>query len=166
MLRALAAWNTNKGKGTIDHGVDSIEMLWHDILNQTFKYSNLKQKSASITHPLNKLTNQPPLERPRKNDEIKFLSQQILAEQKAFSSGDTVHFVPSSSYLNFLITNKTVYEAKYWEEGKSEIAKEKDEKARQIVKQYFPDRNIYQISTLETNHNGGGLHCWSMQIPK
>jgi agmatine deiminase len=102
----------------------------------------------------------------RKNDEIKFLSQQILSEQKSFSIGDTVHFVPSSSYLNFLITNKTVYEAKYWEEGKSEVAKAKDEKARQILKQYFPDRNIYQISTLETNHNGGGLHCWSMQIPK
>jgi len=106
------------------------------------------------------------LDTSRKNDEIKFLSQQILSEQKSFSIGDTVHFVPSSSYLNFLITNKTVYEAKYWEEGKSEIAKAKDEKARQILKQYFPDRNIYQISTLETNHNGGGLHCWSMQIPK
>ena len=106
------------------------------------------------------------LDTANKNDEIKFLSQQILSEQKSFSTGDTVHFVPSSSYLNFLITNETVYEAKYWEEGKSEIAKEKDEKARQILKQYFPDRNIYQISTLETNHNGGGLHCWSMQIPK
>jgi agmatine deiminase len=106
------------------------------------------------------------LDTSRKNDEIKFLSQQILSEQKSFSIGDTVHFVPSSSYLNFLITNKTVYEAKYWEEGKSEIAKAKDEKAKQILKQYFPDRNIYQISTLETNHNGGGLHCWSMQIPK
>jgi agmatine deiminase len=101
-----------------------------------------------------------------KNDEIKFLSQQILSEQKSFATGDTVHFVPSSSYLNFLITNKTVYEAKYWEEGKSEIAKAKDEKARQILRQYFPDKNIYQIGTLETNHNGGGLHCWSMQIPK
>ena len=106
------------------------------------------------------------LDTSRKNDEIKFLSQQILSEQKSFSIGNTVHFVPSSSYLNFLITNKTIYEAKYWEEGKSEIAKAKDEKARQILKQYFPDRNIYQISTLETNHNGGGLHCWSMQIPK
>ena len=106
------------------------------------------------------------LDTSRKNDEIKFLSQQILSEQKSFSIGNTVHFVPSSSYLNFLITNKTIYEAKYWEEGKSEIAKAKDEKAIQILKQYFPDRNIYQISTLETNHHGGGLHCWSMQIPK
>jgi len=106
------------------------------------------------------------LDTTNKNDEIKFLSQQILSEQKSFSIGDTVHFVPSSSYLNFLITNKTIYEAKYWEEGKSEIAKIKDEKAKQILQQYFPDIKIFQISALETNHNGGGLHCWSMQIPK
>lgn len=100
------------------------------------------------------------------NDEIKFLSQQILTEQKNFSMGDTVHFVPSSSYLNFLITNKTVFEAKYWKEGQPETSKAKDEKAKQILKKYFPDKNIYQINTAETNHNGGGLHCWSMQVPK
>ena len=101
-----------------------------------------------------------------KNDEIKFLSQQILFEQKKFSIGDTVHFVPSSSYLNFLITNKTVFEAKYWTEGQPESSKAKDETAKQILQQYFPDRKIYQINTAETNHNGGGLHCWSMQVPK
>ncbi|MEO6456357.1 MAG: agmatine deiminase family protein [Ginsengibacter sp.] len=100
------------------------------------------------------------------NHEIKFLSRRILREQKNFSIGDTVHFVPSSSYLNFLITNKTVFEAKYWAEGQPMASKEKDEKAKQILQQYFPGKNIYQINTTETNHNGGGLHCWSMQIPK
>jgi agmatine deiminase len=106
------------------------------------------------------------LDTANKNDEIKFLSQQILYEQKNFSVGDTVHFVPSSSYVNFLITNNTIFEAKYWAEGKSETSKAKDEKAVQILKQYFPNKNIYQINTAETNHNGGGLHCWSMQVPK
>ncbi len=101
-----------------------------------------------------------------KNDEIKFLSLQILFEQKKSSIGDTVHFVPSSSYLNFLITNKTVFEAKYWTEGQPESSKAKDETAKQILQQYFPDRKIYQINTAETNHHGGGLHCWSMQVPK
>ncbi len=101
-----------------------------------------------------------------KNDEIKFLSRQILFEQKSFSVGDTVHFVPSSSYLNFLITNKTVFESKYWTEGQPESSKTKDEKAKQILQQYFPDKKIYQINTAETNHDGGGLHCWSMQVPK
>ncbi len=100
------------------------------------------------------------------NDEIKFLSQQILFEQKNFTLGDTVHFVPASSYLNFLITNKTVFSSKYWEEGLPESSKAKDEKVKQILQQYFPDKNIYQINTTETNHNGGGLHCWSMQVPK
>ncbi|MBK7036823.1 MAG: agmatine deiminase family protein [Bacteroidetes bacterium] len=100
------------------------------------------------------------------NDQIKFLSQQILFEQKNFTLGDTVHFVPASSYLNFLITNKTVFASKYWEPGLPESSKEKDEKVKQILQQYFPDKNIYQINTTETNHNGGGLHCWSMQVPK
>jgi len=59
-----------------------------------------------------------------------------------------------------------VIEAKYWTEGKSEISKAKDEKAVQILRRFFPDRNIYQINTAETNHKGGGLHCWSMQVPK
>jgi len=101
-----------------------------------------------------------------KNNEIKFLSQQILFEQKHFSVGDTVHFVPSSSYLNFLITNKTIFEAKYWTEGQPECSKAKDEKAKQILQKYFPEKRIYQINTAETNHHGGGLHCWSMQVPK
>ena len=101
-----------------------------------------------------------------KNNEIKLLSQQILYEQKRFSVGDTVHFVPSSSYLNFLITNKTIFEAKYWSEGQPENSKAKDEKVKRILQQYFPEKRIYQINTAETNHHGGGLHCWSMQVPK
>ena len=101
-----------------------------------------------------------------KNNEIRFLSQQILFEQKKFSVGDTVHFVPSSSYLNFLITNKTIFEAKYWTEGQPGSSKTKDDKAKQILQNYFPNRRIYQINTAETNHNGGGLHCWSMQVPE
>jgi agmatine deiminase len=100
------------------------------------------------------------------NDEIKFLSRQILYEQKQFAVGDTVHFVPASSYLNFLITNKTVFQAEYWTEGRPTSAKAKDEKAKQILQQYFPDKRIYQINTTATNHNGGGLHCWSMQVPR
>ncbi|CAN5478035.1 agmatine deiminase family protein [soil metagenome] len=101
-----------------------------------------------------------------KNPEISFLSGRILNEQKSFKIGDTVHFVPSSSYMNFLITNKTIFESKYWTEGIPELSKAKDEKAKQILQSYFPDRKIYQINTTETNHNGGGLHCWSMQVPK
>jgi agmatine/peptidylarginine deiminase len=59
-----------------------------------------------------------------------------------------------------------VFESKYWSEGKSASSKAKDEKAKQILQHYFPGRKIYQINTTATNHNGGGLHCWSMQIPK
>ncbi len=100
------------------------------------------------------------------NGEIKSLSSWILQVHKNFSTGDTVHFVPASSYLNFLITNKTVFQSKYWSEGKPETSKAKDAQAKHILQQYFPDKRIYQINTTETNHNGGGLHCWSMQVPK
>jgi len=68
--------------------------------------------------------------------------------------------------LNFLITNKTVFQAKYWVQGENITAKTKDEKAKEILQRYFPGRKIYQINTTETNHNGGGLHCWTMQVPK
>jgi agmatine deiminase len=101
-----------------------------------------------------------------KTDEIRFLSKQILYEQKQFSNGDTVHFVPSASYLNFLITNNTVFEAKYWKPGYPESSKLKDEKLKEILQHYFPKRKIYQIFTEKSNHNGGGLHCWSMQVPE
>ena len=100
------------------------------------------------------------------NDEERFLSQRILSGQKNLSAGDTVHFVPSCSYLNFLISNKTVFLPSYWVEGLPESMKVKDEKAKQILKQFFPDREIFQINTEETNHHGGGLHCWSMQVPE
>ncbi|MEO8666261.1 MAG: agmatine deiminase family protein, partial [Ignavibacteria bacterium] len=100
------------------------------------------------------------------NYEIKSLSKHILYSQKNFSIGDTVHFVPSSSYMNFLITNKTIFASKYWSDGMPESSKIKDEKVKQILQEYFPERQIYSISTAETNHNGGGLHCWSMQVPE
>ena len=54
--------------------------------------SNLKQKSASITHPLNKLTNQPPPERPRKNDEIK--------KKSLFLSNENIINPPETNSLN------------------------------------------------------------------
>ena len=101
-----------------------------------------------------------------KNEEIKFLSQQILYDQKNFSIGDTVRFVPASSYVNFFITNNTIFQAKYWTEGKSEAIKAKDEKAKEILQQYFPDRKVVQINPIQMNYRGGGLHCWTMQVPK
>jgi agmatine deiminase len=106
------------------------------------------------------------LDTSNKMDEIKFLSKQILYEQNDFSIGDTVHFVPASSYVNFLITNNTVFQAKYWTEGQSESIKKEDEKAMEILEQFFPDRKIIQFNPIQMNYKGGGLHCWTMQVPK
>lgn len=158
---------------------DSVEAAHDPVKNLTLErmkinYDILKNSTDQDGKPFNIVKMPVPdinymtfaLDTASKNDEVKFLSRRILFEQKNFSVGDTVHFVPSSSYLNFLITNNIVFEAKYWSEGKSESSKAKDEKAKQILMQYFPGKNIYQINATETNHNGGGLHCWSMQVPK
>ncbi len=101
-----------------------------------------------------------------KNEDIKFLSQQILWDQKALTIGDTVHFVPASSYANFFITNNTVFQAKYWTPGKPERGREKDEEARRLLESYFPGRNIVQFNPIQMNFRGGGLHCWTMQVPQ
>jgi len=106
------------------------------------------------------------LDTANESEEIRFLSQQILYDQKDFTTGDKVHFVPASSYVNFLITNNTVFQAKYWEEGKSEALRVKDEKAKEILQQYFPDRKVIQLNPIQMNYKGGGLHCWTMQVPK
>lgn len=101
-----------------------------------------------------------------RNEEIRFLSKQILYEQKKFMVGDTVHFVPSGSYLNFFITNHTVYQARYWSKGKPEAIRSKDEKARKVLEEYFPGRKVFQINPIQINFRGGGLHCWTMQVPR
>jgi len=98
--------------------------------------------------------------------DIRWLSQTILYDYKSFSQGDTVHFVPASSYANFLISNGMVFVAKYWKNGDPETSKAKDEKVKEILEKYFPDRKIIQINPISLNFHGGGLHCWSMQIPE
>lgn len=98
--------------------------------------------------------------------DVRWLSQTILYDYKTFSQGDTVHFVPASSYANFLITNGMVFGAKYRTNESTETSNSKDEKVKEILAKYFPDRKIIQINPISLNYLGGGLHCWSMQIPK
>jgi agmatine deiminase len=83
-----------------------------------------------------------------------------------FKNHDTCYFVPASSYLNYLVTNNKVLIPKYWREGKPLSTKLKDERARIIFAKYFPDREIIQINPTGMNYRGGGMHCWSQQIPK
>ena len=87
-------------------------------------------------------------------------------ERKGFSVGDTVKLFPSSSYLNFLITNGVVLAPKYWREGLPLSLKESDELAAAILKKAFPNRSIIQLDAIKVNRFGGGIHCMTQQQPK
>ena len=80
------------------------------------------------------------------------------------SIGDTIQGVASAGYLNFLVTNDLVLSATYAEYG----SEDKDEEAKKILQQVFPDRKIVMIDALPLNgvYAGGGIHCVTMQEPK
>lgn len=82
------------------------------------------------------------------------------------SAGESVHYVPIMSYANFLITNDVVLVAEYWREGLPESEREKDERMKEILASYFPDREIVGIrNAIQLNWNGGGIHCQTQQQP-
>lgn len=76
-----------------------------------------------------------------------------------------VKFLPALSYCNFLITNGLVLAQKYYAEGMPESVREKDEEAKRVLEQCFPDRKVVQINTLPLNLNGGGIHCFTRHVP-
>jgi agmatine deiminase len=47
----------------------------------------------------------------------------------------------------------------------AESQREKDEEARDMLSQLFPDRKIVQIFTLSINRGGGGIHCMTHEQP-
>jgi agmatine deiminase len=47
----------------------------------------------------------------------------------------------------------------------SELIKEKDEKALNVLKTAFPNHRIVQVNTLALNLYGGGIHCHTRNIP-
>ena len=79
--------------------------------------------------------------------------------------GDTIHWVPAVSYLNFVITNGVVLAASYWHEGLPESERQKDQRVRATLERLFPDRQIVQIDPLAFNWSGGGMHCSTQQQP-
>lgn len=75
-------------------------------------------------------------------------------------------FVSATSYLNYLVTNKVVLMAKYWQPGYPEVMRQKDEAAKAIIQAAFPDRKVVQIANVEDiNIGGGGIHCITQQMP-
>lgn len=78
---------------------------------------------------------------------------------------DVINVLPAMSYCNFLIANNVVVAQKYYEEGMSELIKEKDDEALKVLKYAFPNHKIIQINPLALNLYGGGIHCHTRNIP-
>ena len=85
---------------------------------------------------------------------------------KPVKEGETIKQIIASSYLNFLVTNGCVLVAGYYEEGKPMSTKLKDEEAKRILQNVFPDRKVIQIyEAHNVNSGGGGIHCITQQEP-
>lgn len=84
---------------------------------------------------------------------------------RSLKIGDPINWVPAVSYLNFVISNGVVLAPTYWHEGIPESEKAKDERARSLLRQLFPGRDIVQINPMAFNWSGGGMHCSTQQQP-
>jgi len=80
-------------------------------------------------------------------------------------TGDTIKYILAASYLNFLVTNGVVLVQSYWKEGRPASTKSKDEKAKRILQEAFPNRKVVQVNAEDVNHGGGGIHCITQQQP-
>jgi agmatine deiminase len=86
----------------------------------------------------------------------------FLPNQKV-ELGDTLQYLASSSYLNFLISNDKVLLPTYLPVGSSA---EKEERVKHIFSSLYPDKTLVWIDATTYNWLGGGLHCYTKQVPK
>jgi len=89
---------------------------------------------------------------------LDFISKPDLPVNK-ISLQKNSEFLVATSYVNFLISNKVVLIAKYWQEGFSETIKIKDERALKTLQEIYPNKIIIQINPYNINLCGGGIHC-------
>lgn len=76
------------------------------------------------------------------------------------------HWIPGISYTNFLVTNGKVLMQKYYRKGiSSSKVREKDEAAKRILEECFPDRKVIPIDAFALNVLGGGIHCLTRNVP-
>lgn len=75
-----------------------------------------------------------------------------------------VHFYAATSYCNFLICNGVVLGQRYWREGMDASIKERDERAKNVLQECFPDREVIMIDVFALNLMGGGVHCWTKDV--
>lgn len=89
-------------------------------------------------------------------------AEYFLPSQKV-NLGDTLHYLSASSYLNFLISNDKVLLPTYLQVGSSP---EKEERVKDIFSSLYPNKKMVWIDATAYNWLGGGLHCYTKQVPK
>lgn len=73
---------------------------------------------------------------------------------------------PATSYINYLVCNKVVLAQSYWQEGKSEAIRKRDEEAMEVLRKAYPGRKVVPIYALPLNIRGGGIHCATKNVQK
>ncbi len=79
--------------------------------------------------------------------------------------GDEIKVIAASSYNNFLITNGAVLAPQYWKPGLPDRIRKKDQEAKEVLTDLFPNREIYTFDVMILNWDGGGIHCITQQQP-
>ena len=87
-----------------------------------------------------------------------------FADGTPWPEGD-LHFIASTGYCNFLVCNGVVVGQRYWNEGMDPAIKAKDEQAEAVLQACFPDRRVVMVDSLALNMSGGGVHCWTKNVP-
>ena len=63
----------------------------------------------------------------------------------------------AASYINFYISNKSILVPQFGDDN--------DKKALEVLKECFPDREIFPIYAMDILKGGGNIHCITQQIP-
>jgi agmatine deiminase len=90
---------------------------------------------------------------------------QLTDEYPELKQQSTVKFLPAASYLNYVVLNDLVIIPEYWQEGFPQRCKDDDAKVEQLFRELFPSKKIIAINPWGMNYAGGGVHCWTQQIP-
>lgn len=91
------------------------------------------------------------------------IGKEYFAPDQVVQVGDNLQYLSSSSYLNFLISNDKVLLPTYLHVGSSP---EKEERVKEIFSTLYPDKKLVWIDAIEYNWGGGGIHCFTKQVPK
>ena len=74
---------------------------------------------------------------------------------------------PAQSYVNYLVCNDIVIAQCYWQPGKSEAIRKRDEEAMSVLAKAYPGRKIVPVYAMSLNlSGGGGIHCLTKNIAK